>query len=293
MKALKNLPYKALIPRLKDCTSRQQELVGVTEEPAWKFDATSGTFKRNSSGEVAADTTSDLKWKLCQDFRGLAYDQAAVLSHSIHSRWITTLVQHKHRVPPPGYSPVTWQQLHNADCEIFMLAAQAARSGIRPNLAGVKPLDKIFEQLMTDSRVTFFLMPHSAGNARTAGAADSPVASGNHSQHKRAKTAHHQQQQQPRRQLPPDNQGKGKGKAQKGSKKGSNKGNQQRLTDGTLTHTRTGKALCVDWNSSSGCQAGASSMGLAQCTKGVHLCNAPKCQSRATHGRANHGQHHE
>jgi hypothetical protein len=240
-----------------------------------------------------ADTTSDLKWKLGQDFRGLAYDQAAVLSHSVHSKWITELIQHKHRVPPPEYRPVTWQQLHNADCEIFMLAAQAARSGIRPDLAGVKPLDKIFEQLMTDSRVTFFLMPHPVGTTRTTVAADSPIDAGNIPQHKRAKTANHQQQQQSRRQLPPDNHGKGKGKKSKGSKKGSSKGVQQRTSDGTLTHTRTGKALCMDWNSSSGCHAGAASSGLVQCSKGVHLCNAPKCLSRGTHGRANHGPQHE
>jgi hypothetical protein len=242
---------------------------------------------------VVADTTSDLKWKLGQDFRGLAYDQAAVLSHAVHTKWITTLIQHKHRVPPPEYRAVTWQQLHNADCEIFMLAAQAARSGIRPDLAGVKPLDKIFEQLMTDSRVTFFLMPHPVGTNRTSVAADSPTDAGNIPQQKRAKTAHHQQQQQPQRQLPPNNQGKGKGKKSKGSKKGSGKGVQQRLSDGTLTHTRTNKALCLDWNSSSGCQAGVDNGGLRQCSKGVHLCNAPKCTSRGTHGRANHGPQHE
>ena len=242
---------------------------------------------------MVADTTSDLKWKLGQDLRGLAYDQAAVLSHAVHTKWITTLIQHKHRAPPPDYRAVTWQQLHNADCEIFVLAAQAARKGIRPDLAGVKPLDKIFEQLMTDSRVTFFLMPHPVGTTRTTVAADSLTDAGNNPHQKRAKTANHQHHQQPNRQLPQDNNGKGKGKKGKGSKKGSSKSGQQRLSDGTLTHTSRGKPLCSVFNSSAGCNAGAFVSGLMQCTNGVHLCNAPKCQSRTTHGRVNHGPQHE
>ena len=138
-----------------------------------------------------ADTTSDLKWRLGQDRRGLAYDQAAVLSHDVHTKWITTLTQHKHRVPPPDYKPVTWQQIHNADCELFMLAAQAARSGIRPDISGEKPLDRIFEQLMTDSRVTFFLMPYQMGSVH---ARDLPNEVGGQPRQKQQKVNHKQQQ---------------------------------------------------------------------------------------------------
>ena len=145
---------------------------------------------------MLADTASDLNWKMRMDRRGLAYDQASVLSHAVHTRWVSLLIQHKHRTPPPDYKPVTWHQLHNADTELFMLAAQAARGGVRPDIRGDKPLDKLFEQLMVDSRVTFFLMPM-PGLPRAIAAAvhDSPAqASADHGAQKRQKTDQHQSQ---------------------------------------------------------------------------------------------------
>ena len=33
--------------------------------------------------------------------------------------------------------------------------------------------------------------------------------------------------------------------------------------------------------------------GLNECAQGLHLCNAPKCTSRASHGRAGHTAAHE
>ena len=147
----------------QDCTSRQQELTGVVEEVCWKFDPAAGSFKKGATGEILADNTSDLRWKMCQDRRGLAYDQVALLSNEVHARWVALMIKHKHRVPPPRYERVSWNQLFDADNELFTLAAQTAKGGIRPDSSGVKPLDAIFERLMLDNRVTFFLMPMPLG----------------------------------------------------------------------------------------------------------------------------------
>ena len=243
---------------------------------------------------MAADTASDLKWKMGMDRRGLAYDQASVLSHSVHTRWVSLLIQHKHRTPPKDYTPVTWHQLHNADTELFMLAAQAARGGVRPDIRGDKPLDKLFEQLMVDSRVTFFLMPMPGlPGGRLASVQDSPAqASADHGAQKRQKTDHNQSQQKsqhhPSQSKAQKKKGKGKGKDK--SKGGKTTG---RKPDGTLTHTRSGKPLCTAYHSQGGCQAGVNRNGLEECSKGLHLCNAPVCKSRSTHGRSGHTQAHE
>ena len=106
------------------------------------------------------------------DRRGLAYDQASVISFPVHAKWVAQMIQQKHRVPPPGYAGITWSQLHNADVELFTLAAQKARGGIRPFPSGAKPLDALLDQLMEDSRVTFFLMPLPSN---TRGGHDSPA----------------------------------------------------------------------------------------------------------------------
>ena len=265
--------------------------MGITEEPRWKFDPASGSFKKNAAGEILADTTSDLKWKLGMDRRGLAYDQASILSHAVHTRWISTLIQHKHRTPPPDYRFVSWQQLHTADAELFMIAAQCARAGIRPDSRGEKPLDALFTSLMTDARITFFLMPMPKGSgAASSSAADSPAVANVPAQQqqqrgsKRELPKQHQQQQQ-QQPMKKDKKGKGKGKNDK-------KRRPTIAQDGSMTHTRSGKPLCTDFNGG-GCRAGAMVAGLNECAKGLHLCNAPKCNSRASHGRADHSAAHE
>ena len=288
-----------LAPLVQDCTSRQDELVGITEEPSWKFDPATGCFKRNAIGETPADNTSDLKWKLGMDRRGLAYDQASVLSHAVHTRWISTLIQHKHRTPPPDYRAVSWQQLHTADCELFMLAAQEARTGIRPDIRGDKPLDALFRSLMTDARITFFLMPmpKSTSSHAAPATADSPASAHAPVQHqqqqrgtKRQLPGPQQQQQQQPRQQQQAKKGKDKGKGK--GKKDSKKRRPATGSDGSITSTRSGKPICIAYNGA-GCQAGVMRGGLNECAQGLHLCNAPKCTSRASHGRAGHTAAHE
>ena len=288
----------ALLLLVQDCTSRQDELVGVTEEPSWKFDPSTGSFKKNSAGETPADNTSDLRWKLAMDRRGLAYDQASVLSWGVHARWITALIQHKHRAPPPDYRAVSWQQLHTADCELFMLAAQEARSGVRPDARGTKPLDALVTALMTDARVTFFLMPMPKGGTSAAPAAINDSPAGAHVPHQQQQQQQQrgtkrqlpqQMQQQQHQQQPKKGKDKGKGKGKKGAKKTKRP---PAGADGSITHTRSGKPICVAYNGA-GCQAGAMRGGLFECAQGIHLCNAPRCTSRASHGRAGHTAAHE
>jgi len=293
--------YQGLIPKapkghmglyrphwaFQDCTSREQELTGIDEVPSWRFDPTTGTFKKGPGGEVLADNTSDLLWKMGMDRRGLAYDQASILSHSVHSKWVSEMITHKHRVPPHRYEVVSWNQLHDSDVEIFKLAGQRARGGIRPDAMGRKPLDDLFLKLMEDNRVTFFLMPLPLlpGAARQDSPADVSQAPA-----KRPKTGHptsggHQQA------FNPGPQGQGKGKSGKGkgkSSKGKGGGANRSLPQGLYKKTKSGKAVCPDWNSQGGCSAGTMVQGLEQCPKGLHLCWATNCRKRSFHGFCSH-----
>ena len=238
---------------------------------------------------MLADNTSDLLWKMGMDRRGLAYDQAAILSHSVHSKWVSEMITHKHRVPPHRYEVVSWSQLHDADVELFKLAGQRARGGIRPDAMGRKPLDDLFLKLMEDNRVTFFLMPLPLlpGAARQDSPADAQAAPA-----KRQKTGHPTTggNNQPSNSWPqgqgPKKGGKGKGKSSKG--KGGGGGANRSLPNDLYKKTKTGKNVCPDWNSQSGCSAGAMVQGLEQCSKGLHLCWSARCRRRSFHGFCSH-----
>jgi len=267
----------------------------VVEEVCWKFDPAAGSFKKGATGEILADNTSDLRWKMCQDRRGLAYDQVALLSNEVHARWVALMIKHKHRVPPPRYERVSWNQLFDADNELFTLAAQTAKGGIHPDSSGVKPLDAIFERLMLDNRVTFFLMPMPLG----APLRDTPgeAADRNAKKHKTDVGHHAIMDWQGGSNSGQGNKkgGKGKGSSSGQSKGGNKRGGGRTLPGGPfgvpggqLTTTSKGKAICPDFNSSGGCNQGSRAKGVAHCPKGLHLCSAPKCQRRANHGFCAH-----
>ena len=78
-------------------TCRDQEVKGIKAEDLWKFDPESASFKKADSGGQTADLQSDLKWQFCLKRRGLAYDQAMVLSWEVHETWLALLTD-KRRV---------------------------------------------------------------------------------------------------------------------------------------------------------------------------------------------------
>lgn len=273
-----------------DCTCREQELLGVKAEETWKFDSESGTFRRSEAGGPEADLHSDLKWQFCLKRRGLAMDQALLLSWDTHEKWLNTLISHKFRKPPPGYSQVSWEQLNNADAEIFKLAGAETGGGIRPDLAGVKPLDSMFERLMNDHRVTFFLLP--LPKAASSSYADSPAEAA-----VRPNKAPRLNQKFDSRPSGKGTPGKGKTQTQGSwqpnySKKGKGKGNGKKgeparvpeALRGCKLTTNSGGPVCFSFNMG-GCQDADAGK---QCWRGHHLCCAQKCKSRHTHGFADH-----
>jgi hypothetical protein len=152
---------------------------------------------------------------------------------------------------------------------------------------------------MTDARITFFLMPmpKSTSSHAAPATADSPASAHAPVQHqqqqrgtKRQLPGPQQQQQQQPRQQQQAKKGKDKGKGK--GKKDSKKRRPATGADGSITSTRSGKPICIAYNGA-GCQAGVMRGGLNECAQGLHLCNAPKCTSRASHGRAGHTAAHE
>ena len=61
--------------------------------------------------------------------------------------------------PPPGFQHVKVEQLIRADRELWTLLAQDYKGSLKPDAAGLIPLDTEFPKLRHDPRITMFLLP--------------------------------------------------------------------------------------------------------------------------------------
>ena len=70
----------------EQCTSRSQELAGVRRDPALKIDLLSQGPLKASAGPspLFANLASDLHVKDALTRKGVAYDQAMIISYHIH-----------------------------------------------------------------------------------------------------------------------------------------------------------------------------------------------------------------
>ena len=63
------------------------------------------------------------------------------------------------RDAPPGYSSIRTGQLIRADRELFTILSQEHVGTLKPDAAGVSPLDVRVRNLTTDPRVTMLMLP--------------------------------------------------------------------------------------------------------------------------------------
>ena len=106
--------------------------------------------------------------RYCLSRRGLALEQANVLSYSNHNKWMEKLLTSRLETAPAGFAKVTFQQLEAADKRLFILLAEKTRAGIKAQPDG-RPCDKHFETCMTSTEVVSLLQPkpYAVGSATT------------------------------------------------------------------------------------------------------------------------------
>ena len=64
----------------------------------------------------------------------------------------------RHTAPPPGYSPVTHQQILSADRKLFVKVAEATREGVQLQATG-RPIDAIWDDMCNHPDVAHLLQP--------------------------------------------------------------------------------------------------------------------------------------
>ena len=123
------------------CLSKAAELDGSKKD---------STIGKNVSGLLKisevdvlpeADLSTELLLKYALTRRGLAYDQASLITFSRHEEWVDRLFTIRLRAPLSGYSRVSLEQMERADREVWRRLAELTRDGIVPDGTGNRPLD--------------------------------------------------------------------------------------------------------------------------------------------------------
>lgn len=246
--------------RWEQCTRKRDEVQGVKKLEDIFRKAPDGTLKAAQSLEPAiADTSDTYALRNALSRRALAYDQANLISFSVHEEWTTKLFECLVRPVVPGYSPILMDQIQRADTTLFERLAELTRDGITPDALGNRPLDAAIRTAFLEHQVTHHLnpLPASAKRAREDETDDRNGKPKNKGRGKAGKAA-----------------GRGRGNA---NGKGGNKaGKIPALPQGLSGSSRTsdGSHICFSYNFGK-----CSEQDKKGCIRGKHVC----CKCGAHH----------
>ena len=265
------------------CTSRTQEMEGTKLLVEWKPNASGVITERTTEVPGRTLLITDLRLQNALEKRGLAMDQAALLSFQVHDKWVERMFQAMMTDPPPGYSRVSVQQMYRADKEVFRVLAEHTRGGIKsaPRSLGENYLDRLFQQACSgalDATIPLLLLPL----AQKAGAGEKRKSPGE----TRSSQAYSRNAKGSVRAQPRGGKGDAGGKGKKGKGKGSGKSHQAGkgkrnayappmpvALRGCDHQDSNGQNTCFAYNLD-GCNAAGDG---GQCPKGRHVCCSPGC----------------
>ena len=113
-------------------TSREEEIEkDVKKGAAFTLDQSGKLKVEAKQAELVADTTSEVLMQYALQRRGLAMDQANLLSFQVHQVWVDKLMKVRLQSSPEGYSKVGMHQLLEADKRLFQELADETRDGVQ------------------------------------------------------------------------------------------------------------------------------------------------------------------
>ena len=242
---------------LKDCLSRESELLHSKTELSIEFSA-DGTMKLGKKqAEIQAETSGDLRVKMAMQRRALAYHIAGICNFQAIDALVQRMFSLMTKEPVRGFRAVSLQQVVNADREMWMQAAQNSRG---KTLADpTRPLDEILEKAFNSPETSYHLLPlpaSSKGSGKPEPSADTP------------------RKPAPKRPLPGP-----KGGAP--SKKGKGKGID--LPQGCAPETGSGQRICFQFS-----RKRCNHQDKDKCVRGLHVCWLKTCGGKHAHADCPH-----
>ena len=243
------------------CSKRETEIqLTATKEKSQVISVEQQTLKITAADtqlKVENNTELQLQWSLQR--RGIALDQCRLVDWDVHQRWVQYLLGLLAKQAPDGYSKIKTEQILKADKELFMIMSEEHQQSDDRLTDVPSPMNVAFKKLITDPRVTMYLLPvpmHVAPKQSTAApSAPSAPSTGKG--------------------------GKGQGKVKKDWKQ-SNRAKAMcpsELKDFKQIDDQ-GRPICWSFNMKNGCKE---SVQDGRCKKGAHICM--KCR-RNNHGAA-------
>jgi hypothetical protein len=241
------------------CTHREAELGGTKRESFLQSDAGGRLKQVNRDIAIEADTSTVYKLRLCLQRRSLALDQLDLMNYQFSEDYHEHLFDLMQQPVPPGYAPLSVNQVLNADKMIWTYLASHCRTGISRRADGTLPMEVHLTAALASPIISSALqpLPKLGGNRVEHGG------KGNRSNDRKPNSDPY----------PPKGYKGAKGK--KGRGKGY-KGRPEELA-GTKTTTSKGKRICYAFNLHS-CSKPVNGGG---CSGGQHVCCG--CES-ADHG---------
>jgi hypothetical protein len=242
------------------CTKKAQEIRGIKKIPQLKANSSGSLVLTSEDQTLEAALDTELLMRFALQRRGLALDQANLLTYAEHDLWVDSLFFHRMAIPPPGYAKVTIAQLVNADRALHTRMAELTRQGIVPDAAGIRPMDRAIAAAMIHSSVTFLLMPLQSSTAVKRQGDGVPPGEG---KGKKARQAAAKAK----------GKGKGKGKGDKGQAKGVPRDGMPADLAGMSATDPSGKTLCFNYNRGTCTNVVKNN----RCQRGQHGCCRPGC----------------
>jgi hypothetical protein len=241
---------------LSKCISREQELQSQRVDKRIVVLEDQQLQVKNRAPDAVADLSTDLKVQNAFIRRGLACEQAGLISYATHEKVRHAFMAHMTRAAPGGFKAPDIAAVLRADKELWMKAFERCKSSIRMEPSGKLPMDVALFDLYNGPEVVFHLLP-------------TPAAAGTKRQRSPESPTETKTQADPP-------QPKGKPAAKPKNKNKKRTGDRVKVPDSLKGYSGMNKdnlRVCYNYNLPHGCSNGTHEKdGHTRCVKGCHEC---------------------
>ena len=247
------------------CSKRDAEIQLTAKEKVPIVSLDNQVLKLTAPEQVAkTDTGTELQLQWALQRRGIALDQCGLVEWNTHQRWVQYLLGLLSKDVPEGYSKIRTDQVMKADKELFLTMAEEIQRAGQRLTANPKPMDVQMQRLITDPRVTMYLLPLPKSSAPAKSSEQNP-SSGVSPKTKGSGVNNSPKQPRVKKANKPSSRAKAMCPAE--------------LKDYAQVDDQ-GRAICWSFNLKNGCKEATQN---GRCKKGAHICI--KCH-RSNHGLA-------